>query len=155
MRSLGDLLLSFRLSLLAADPPQLAWSTPLQWAIRRGHDEIVRILTELEKTGSLPARRLEQCETLARSLVEAFGLGDDAAIQRVMDHFHLRRPLTWDQPSKDVRIARLRRAVRERLGVQYDSGKESDVLPLADAQLLVARSLGFKDWDQLVKDFET
>jgi hypothetical protein len=115
----------------------------------------VRILTELEKTGSLPARSLEQCETLARSLVEAFGSGDDAAMQRVMDHFHLRRPLTWDQPSKDVRIARLRWGVRERLGVQSDSGKESDVLPLADAQLLVARSLGFKDWDQLVKDFET
>ena len=136
------------------DPPHLAWATPLQWAIRRGHDEIVRILTEFEKTGSLPDRNLEQCETLARSLVEAFGSGDEAAMQRVMDHFHLRRPLTWDQPSKDVCIARLRRGMRERLGVQSESENESDTLPLADAQLLVARSLGFKDWDQLVKDIE-
>jgi hypothetical protein len=57
-----------------------------------------------------------------------------------------------EQPSNEVRVARLRRNVRERLGVPTDSRTESDALPLADAQLLVARSLGFKDWDQLVKD---
>jgi ankyrin repeat protein len=140
---------------LPDDLPHLAWATPLRWALRRGHDEIVRLLTEFEKTGSLPARSLEQYETLARNLVEAFGSGNDAALQRVMDHFHLRRPLTWDQPSNDVRVTRLRRAVRERLGVPTDSGTESDALPLGDAQLLVARSLGFKDWDQLVRDIGT
>jgi ankyrin repeat protein len=134
------------------DPPHLAWATPLQWAIRRGHDEIVRLLTEFEITGSLPARNVEQYDTLAHSLVEAFGSGDEAAMQRVMDHFHLRRPLTWDQPSSDVRRARLRRGVRERLGVPSDPGKERDALPLADARRLVARSLGFKDWDPLVRD---
>jgi ankyrin repeat protein len=137
---------------LADDSPHLTWATPHQWALRRRHDEIVRLLTEFEKTGSLPARSLEQYETLVRSLVEAFGSGDDAAMQRVMDHFNLRRPLTWDQPSNEVRVARLRRNVRERLGVTTDSRTESDALLLADAQLLVARSLGFKDWDQLVKD---
>jgi ankyrin repeat protein len=137
---------------LPDDSPHLAWATPLQWALRRGHDEIVRLLMEFEKTGSLPARGPEQYETLTRSLVEAFGSGDDAAMQRVMDHFHLRRPLTWDQPSNEVRMARLRRGVRERLGVPTDSGTESDALPLADAQFLVARSWGFKDWDQLLKD---
>ena len=140
---------------LPDDTPHLTWATPLQWALRRGHDEIVRLLTEFEKTGSLPARSLEQYETLARSLVEAFGSGDDAAMQRVMDHFHLRRSLTWDQPSNDERLARLRRGVRERLSVPTNSGSKSDVLTLADAQLLVARSLGFKDWDQLVKDVGT
>jgi ankyrin repeat protein len=134
--------------------PALAWATPLQWATRRGHDGIVRILTEFEKEGSLPARSLEQCETLARSLVEAFGSGDDAAMQCVMDHFQLWRSLTWDQPSKDVRAARLRRGVRERLAVQSDSGEASNALQLADAQLLVARSLGFRDWDHLVRDLE-
>jgi hypothetical protein len=140
---------------LPDDTPHLTWATPLQWALRRGHDEIVRLLTEFEKTGSLPARILEQYETLAQSLVEAFVSGDDATMQRVMDHFHLRRSLTWDQPSNDERLARLRRGVRERLGVPTNSGSKSDVLPLADAQLLVARSLGFKDWDQLVKDVGT
>jgi ankyrin repeat protein len=137
---------------LPDDSPHLAWATPLQWALRRGHDEIVRLLTEFEKKGSLPTRGLEQYETLARSLVEAFGSGDDAAMQRVMDHFNLRRPLTWDQPSNEVRVGRLRRNVRERLGVPTDSRTESNALPLADAHILVARSLGFKDWDQLVKD---
>src|SRR5262249_8777610 len=53
------------------DPP-LAWATPTQWAMRRGHGEIVRMLAEFEKTGALPARNLEQWETLARSLVEAY-----------------------------------------------------------------------------------
>ena len=45
-----------------------------------------------------------------------------------------------------------RGSMRERLGVQSDLENESDTLPLADAQLLVAR--GFKNWDQLVKDVE-
>ena len=75
-------------------------------------------------------------------------------MHRVMDHFHLRHALTWDQPSKEVCLTRLRRGVRERLGVPADPGKKSEALPLADAQLLVARSLGFKDWDQLVRDLE-
>jgi ankyrin repeat protein len=140
---------------LPDDPPNLAWAKPLQWAIRRGHDEIVRILTEFKKTGSLPARSLEQYETLAQSLVEAYGSGEDAALERVMDHFHLRRPLTWDQPSKDECIARLRRGMRQRLGVQSEVDNESDKLSLPDAQLLVARSLGFKAWEQLVKDVGT
>jgi ankyrin repeat protein len=136
---------------LADDSPELAWATPLQWAIRRGHDQIVRLLTEYEKTGTLPARNLQEYETLARSLVEAYETGDDAAMQRVIDHFDLKRPLTWDQPSKDVRIARLRRYVRERLGTQPGSAGEHNTLALNDAQLLVARSLGFADWDQFVK----
>jgi hypothetical protein len=139
---------------LPGDPPHLTWATPIQWAIRRGYDKIVRILTEFEKTGSLPARSLEQCEALGRSLVEAFGSGDEGAMQLVMDHFQLRRALTWDQPSKDVCLTRLRRGMRERLGVSADPGKESEALSLADAQLLVARSLGFRDWDRLVRDLE-
>jgi hypothetical protein len=140
---------------LPDDPPNLAWAKPLQWAIRRGHDDIVRILTEFEKTGSLPARSIAQYETLAQSLAEAYGSGEDAALECVMDNFQLRRALTWDQPSKDERIARLRRGVRERLGVLSEMDTESDKLSLADAHLLVARSLGFKDWDRLVKDVGT
>src|SRR5262249_33438819 len=84
------------------DSADLAWATPLEWARRRGHDGVVRILTEFEKTGSLPSRNLEQYEHLARSLVEAFRSGDDAAMNVVMDHFHLRRHLTRDHPSKEV-----------------------------------------------------
>jgi len=135
-------------------PDDLQWATPLAWATRRGHDEIVRLLTEYEKTGALPAHSLEEYESLAQALVEAFGSGEDAAMQRVMDHFQIRRMLAWDQPSPAVRVERLRRGVRERLGRQPDAENESDSLALADAQLLVARSLGFEKWGQLVKSIE-
>jgi ankyrin repeat protein len=77
---------------LLDDPP---WATPLAWATRRGHEQIVRMLTEYEKTGALPVHSLERYETLARALVEAYRSGADAAMQRVIEHFQLRRPLTW------------------------------------------------------------
>src|SRR5262249_50327691 len=66
---------------LPDDSPDLTWATPLQWAIRRRHDEIARMLLEHQKAGTLPERNLEQYETLARNLVDAYGLGDDAAMQ--------------------------------------------------------------------------
>ena len=113
-----------------------------------------RVATKRLRSSTLREAGLSSV-TLARSLVEAFGSGDDAAMQRVMDHFHLRRSLSWDQPSNDVRLARLRRGVQERLGVRIESGTESASLPLADTQILVARSLGFTDWNQLVKDIQT
>lgn len=136
---------------LPDDPP---WATPLAWATRRGHEGIVRILAEYEKTGALPAYSLAEYETLAQALVEAYGSGEDAPMQRVMNHFQIRRPLTWDQPSREVRVERLRRGVRERLSSRSDSENESETLALADAQLLIARSLGFKDWTELAKHIE-
>src|SRR5258708_5734805 len=36
---------------LPDDPP---WATPLAWATRRGHQEILDLLNEFEKVGSLP-----------------------------------------------------------------------------------------------------
>jgi ankyrin repeat protein len=139
---------------LLNDLPDLAWATPLQWAIRRGHEEIARMLTEYEQAGALPSHSLEEYETLAQALVEAYGSGEDAAMQRVMDHFQLKRPLTWDQPSQEVRRARLRRGVRERLSLRSDVENESETLALADAQFLVARSLSFKDWAELAEHIE-
>jgi len=139
---------------LPDDLPDLAWATPLQWAIRRGHTEIMQMLTEYEQTGALPSHSLEEYETLAQALVEAYGSGEDAAMQRVMDHFQLKRPLTWDQPPPDVRRARLRRGVRVRLSSRSDAENESETLALADAQLLVARSLGYESWEQLAQHSE-
>jgi ankyrin repeat protein len=136
---------------LPDDPP---WATPLAWATRRGHDEIVRLLTEYERTGSLPTHKLEEYEALAEDLVEAYHSGDDAALRRVIDHFQLKRMMTWDQPSPAVRIERLRRHVRERLGGQLEAENESDTLALSDAQLLIARSLGFGSWDELATHLE-
>jgi uncharacterized protein len=131
------------------------WATPLQWAIRRGHQEIVRMLREYEKTGSLPGHSVEEYEAVARDLFDSWDSGDDAALERVIAHFQLdRRPLTWDQPSPAVRVQRLRRFALDRLGRGPDSGNESDLLTLADAQYLVARSHGFESWAELVKRIE-
>jgi hypothetical protein len=135
---------------LPDDPP---WATPLAWATRRRHDAIVQLLTAYEQSGALPADSLERFEALTRALVEAYGSGADDAFQRVIDHFHIERPLTWDGPSRAERVARLRRAVRHKLG-QPDAEPASEILPLADAQLLIARSEGFESWPQLVKQIE-
>ena len=131
-------------------PEDPAWATPLAWATRRGHEEIARLLTEFEKSGTLPARTLEHYEALARDLVEAYGGDDDDAFLRVMDHFRVRRPLTWDRPSQAVRVARLRVLVRGRLGPLLDEQPDGKTLALKDAQLLIARSEGFESWPQLM-----
>jgi hypothetical protein len=55
--------------------------------------------------------------------------------------------MAWDRPETSVRISRLRRFVRQRLA----SAKtvESESLQVSDAQLLVARSYGFSNWQEL------
>jgi hypothetical protein len=131
----------------------LAWATPLAWATRRGHQAIARLLTAYEQTGALPAHSVEEYEAVARALVEAYQSGDDAAIRRVIEHFQLQRPLTWDQPSREVQVARLRRGVQERLGRRSGAEDESATLDLADAQFLVARAHGFESWAQLAEYF--
>ena len=139
---------------LPDDQPDLAWATPLAWATRRGRDDIVRLLTEYERTCALPAHSLEEYEALANDLVEAYRSGQDDAFLRVLDLFQIKRPLTWDRPPLHERIARLRRFVRERLGRRSESENESDTLALADARLIVARAHGFESWAELAKHIE-
>jgi len=112
------------------------------------------LLTAYEQTGALPAHSLEEFEAVALALVEAYQSGDDTAMRRVIEHFQLRRQLTWDQPPREVQVARLRRGAQERLGRRSGADDESATLDLADAQFLVACSLGFESWDQLVKQIE-
>jgi RNA polymerase sigma factor (sigma-70 family) len=130
------------------DPP---WATPLAWATRRGHHDIVRVLTECAQSGIPPVHGLEHYERLARDLVEASDSGDDVAFRHVMDHFRIERPLTWDQPSRSERVARLRRHAREHLGGPPNTGSEAEPLTLAEARGLIARSEGFESWPELVK----
>jgi RNA polymerase sigma factor (sigma-70 family) len=134
------------------DDPQ--WAIPIAWATRRGHEDIVSLLTEYEKTGTLPAQSLEAYETMANDLVEAYESGEAAALQHIIDHFQLKRMMTGDQPTQAMRVERLRRFVCERLGRQSDSEQESDTLTLMDAQFLIARSLGYKSWAQLAERFK-
>ena len=129
-------------------PDDLAWATPIALATHRGHDEIVRVLKAYEATGALPAYRLQTIESLATDFVAACRSGEAGAFQRIIDHFHIRRPMSWDRPGASVRISRLRRFVRERLAASKTQN-ENDPLELSDAQLLIARSYGFESWRQL------
>jgi len=124
-------------------PDDPAWATPLAWATRRGREEIVRLLTEFVKTGLLPRRTPQDYEAVASALYEAYTTGSEASMQRVMEHFQVRRTLTWDNPAPDVRVQRLRRAIRERL-------PDVDELTFDDSRLLVARSSGYRTWNDLV-----
>jgi ankyrin repeat protein len=126
---------------LPDDPP---WATPLAWAARRGHDRIVELLNQYAKGGTvIPQFSLEQCQTLAQDLVEAYKSGDPAAIQRLKDHLQMDRT-----PSRDG----LREQVLRRLGKPLD---ENDELALADAQILVARWHGFENWSQLTTHLDS
>ncbi len=126
-------------------PDDSPWATPLAWATRRGHHQIVELLKQYEKTGVLPARRLEHYETLARDFVAAYNSGDAAALQRINDYY---------QPDRMPSLEQFRAGVRERLGRPSKSENGNDDLALADAYLLVARSHGFASWDELVKHAE-
>lgn len=129
------------------DTPE--WAAPIAWAMRRGHEEIVHLLTEYEKTGALPEESLDIYEALANNLVEAYVTGEEAAFQAVMEHFQLKRKMTWDQLTQAIRVERLHQYVRERLGARAEA--ESDTLELDDAQFLIARSLGYRDWAHLAE----
>jgi len=135
-------------------PDDPAWATPLARATRQGHHEIVRLLTEYEQSGTLPARRLEEYESLAHDLVEACGPGDGHALRRIVEHFHIERQLSWEGPPLPARIARLRRYARERLGTRASAANQDERLALHDAQLLIARSEGFESWPELVRQVE-
>jgi ankyrin repeat protein len=123
------------------------WAKPIAWAKRRGHTEIVELLREYDRTATLPTRTLADYQELANDVVRAYG-GDAASLDRIVEYFKAQRPLRWDQPPLDVQVARLRRAVRERLGTETDNGV-ADTLSLDDAQMLIARDAGFASWDEL------
>ena len=65
---------------LPDDPP---WATPKAWAEKRGHEAIVRLLEEYERSG-LPPRRMDQYHAHARDLIDAYGTGDPAALERII-----------------------------------------------------------------------
>jgi ankyrin repeat protein len=132
---------------LPDDPP---WAVPLAMAKYRGHDAVVRLLVEYEKTGTLPARHLDEFESLARDLVEAFRSGSEEAFRRIISFFQIERPLMWDHAPLEQRVRRLRRMVREQLGGGSDVDVENETLDLDDARILIARAAGFENWDLLV-----
>jgi ankyrin repeat protein len=135
----------------ADDPP---WATARAWAERRGHAEIVNLLDEYDHSGGLPPRRLERYDALVRDLVDAYGRGDAGSLQRIVHYFRVERQIGWDKPPHDVQVARLRKAVRERLGDRGRAGAAETSLAIDDARSLIARAEGCDRWDELVKDVE-
>jgi RNA polymerase sigma factor (sigma-70 family) len=137
---------------LPDDPP---WATPTAWAHRRGHETIVRLLEEYERFGALTPRRLDRYEALVRDLVDAYGPGDAAALERIVEYFRAERALTWDRPSPKVRVARLRKAVLDRLGDRRSADTTETSLAVDDGRWLIAGAEGFERWDNLVADVES
>ena len=137
-----------RRSARATLPDALAWATPQALAAYRGHQEIVHVLETFESTGVLTPYPLQSLKSLANDFVVAYKTGDADAFLRVIDHFYIRRPMAWDRPDASQRASRLRRFVRDRLPTR--SQTDSENLDLPDAQLLIARSYGFKSWQELL-----
>lgn len=139
-----------------AHPPAMA-KLLFQHGMDANHPDWLRktrLLDEYERSGVLPERRLSSYEALAADLVNAYGPGDAAALQRLIEYFGATRPLTWDRPSPDVLVSRVRKAVLQRLGDRRSAGTTEASLAPDDARWLVARREGFEDWDELVADVE-
>ena len=124
------------------------WAKPTEWAKRRGHDAVVSILTDYERSGRVQRPTVVEYDVLAADLVSAFN-GDEGALKRIITHFRLERPLTWDRPPVEEQVARLRRAVRDRLANADRQPDRSETLTIDDARHLIARSEGFADWSAL------
>ena len=136
-------------------PDDPAWATPLAWATRKGHQGVVRILQDFARSGALPPRDVERYDALARDLVDAYGPGDENALARIVQHFRIERALTWDQPPLEVRVARLRKGVNERLQTIRGTHPATEALSLEDARTLIAGSEGFASWEALVRSIKT
>ena len=129
-------------------PDDRSWATPIALAAYENQEDVVRVLKTFVETGALPTYRRETFESVANDIVTACQSGDSDSFQRVIGHFHIRRPMAWDRPGVHVRISRLRRFIWNRLGIH--TGQQEDHVPdLSHARLLVARSYGFETWDQL------
>lgn len=133
-------------------PDDPGWATPKAWATRRGHQAIVKLLDEYERSGALPPRGLARFDALVRDLTDAFGPGDAAALQRIIEYFRAERAMTWDRPAHDRLVSRLRKAVLERLGDRRSAETTGTALATADARWLIARAEGFQRWEDLTAD---
>ncbi len=130
---------------LPDDPP---WAAPLEWARRRGHGEIVRVLEAFLGAGTLPPEpSLSDYEALARDLAAAHNAGDAAAGARVAAHFEV-DARTWNTGRGT--LDEVRRRVRSELeGVAPPGSPAAASIAPDDARAVVARWEGFRDWRAL------
>ncbi len=131
---------------LADDPP---WATPLAWAKRRGHDDIVRILTDFERTGTLPVHSRDEYDSVVQDLVNAFQTGAEDPVRRLLARFRVgHMPRAAELPPASTRIALIRGRVRERLG--WRQSVMGDALSVEDARTFIAQAEGAKSWEHLM-----
>lgn len=89
---------------------------------------------------------------VSRSGHGRYGLGDQAALDRVIRYFRADRAVAWDKPAHDVLLSRVRRALQSRLEVRPGPGPTESALREDDARWLVARAEGYADWAELARE---
>ncbi len=133
-------------------PDDPEWAAPLAWATRKGYEKTVRVLNDFERSGKLPVRNIAEYEQLATDLANAFATGDAGAIARIAEYFRIERKLNWDNPTHEVRVERVRAGVREQFQRMKGAELTADTLTHDEARFLIARSLGYGAWEDLVND---
>ena len=88
----------------------------------------------------LEAPELEQHRRIAEDLVAAYNSDDPVAVTRLNDLFH-----------STLNVEQIRDFIRDKLFNLPDTQQRIDNFTLDDAQLVVARLYGFKDWNEFVQ----
>jgi hypothetical protein len=96
----------------------------------------VNICDRLTKGGSV----IEQHQRIAEDLVAVYSAGNLDAATRLNDLFH-----------SALNVEQIRGFIRDKLFNLPDSQERINNFTLDDAQLVIARLYGFKDWDELVQ----
>ena len=128
---------------LPDDPP---WATPKAWAQRRGHDAIVRLLEEYERSGALPPRRLRALRGARAGSHGRYGPGDPAALQRIVDTSGRGARLRGIAPRTIPRVASAESGAGA-VGHRRSAATTDTALATDDARWLIARAEGFERWD--------
>lgn len=110
-----------------------------QYVLAREHgfDSWPRLVHHIQ-VAKLP--QLEEHQRLAEDLVAAYNSADAAAITRLNDLFH-----------SALNVEQIRDFVRDKLFDIPDAERHINNLSLPDAQLVLARLYGFKDWDAFLQ----
>ncbi len=88
----------------------------------------------------LNSAQLEQHRRIAEDLVAVYNSADADAVTRLNDLFH-----------SALNSEQIRDFIRDKLSNVPDTQRRVDNFTLADAQFVVARLYGFKDWDEVVQ----
>jgi hypothetical protein len=143
-----------RLERAYPDAPVRPVLRDLQHALAReyGHDSWTTLKQALEQRsgdGALPAsplRTAEEYERLAADMVLAFDSHDEAALQRLNEHYQ--RSFTFDDLWAEI----WRRVYAFR---QRSSRVQKNFLELAEAQIVIAQDAGFGSWAALARAVAT